>query len=124
MRLEMREWEASRSRTESPWSASRRRLSESRVDAARARRSSTEAGLGAGKGDAGAERGDLVLGVAGEEGARKPRPAATATGDGDASSLVADGDEVPEEPGRRGREGAPWLCAEAWCVLARLVVGA
>jgi hypothetical protein len=43
-----------------------------------------ETGVGAGNGDASAERGDLVLGVAtgdGEAGGRKPRP--TATGDGD-----------------------------------------
>ena len=91
MRLEMREWEASRSRTESPWSASRRRLSESRLEAARVLRSPTvdaEAGVGTGKGDADAERGDLVLGVKGGEagGGRKPRP--TATGDGDASLAV------------------------------------
>jgi hypothetical protein len=101
MRLEMREWEASRSRTESPWSASRRRLSESRLDAARALRSSTvdmEMGVGAANGDASAERGDLVLGVAtgdGEAGGGKPRPTATGDGDGDAS-LLADGDEEPE----------------------------
>lgn len=40
-RLEMREWEASRSRAESPWSASSRRLRESRWDAARILRSAT-----------------------------------------------------------------------------------
>lgn len=59
MRLEMREWEASRSRALSAWSASRRRLSESRLDAARPLRSPTvemEAGVDL----AAAERGDLV----------------------------------------------------------------
>src|SRR4051794_40827062 len=98
MRLEMREWEASRSRTESPWSASTRRLSESRLDVARLLRSpmvdmEPAVGAGKGKGDADAERGDLVAGVAGEAGGRKPR--ATATGDRDAS-LLPDGEEEPE----------------------------
>ena len=65
-------------------------MSKSRLDAARLLRSSMvvmETGVGTGKGDADAERGDLVLGVkGGEAGGRKPRP--TATGDGDASLAV------------------------------------
>lgn len=87
-RLEMREWEASRSRTESPWSASKRRLRESMWDAARLLRSPTvDMEAGAAKGEA-AARGDLGLGFAGEEGERKLRSAP-----GDAPP---DGEETPE----------------------------
>ena len=95
MCLEIREsgWEASRSRAVSPWSASRRRLSESRLEAARPLRSptvDTEAGVDM----AAAGRGDLILGVTGEEGERKPR--VTATGEGEGDALLPDGDEVSE----------------------------
>lgn len=88
----MREWEASRSRTEAPWSASRRRLRESRWDAARLRRSPTvEMLAGAAKAGEAATGEFLVLGFAtGEdEGERKLRSAA-----GDAAP--ADGEEPPE----------------------------
>jgi hypothetical protein len=86
-RLVMREWEASRSRTEAPWSASRRRLRESRWDAARLRRSPTLNMLGGW----GAKGELLVLGLAAseDEGERKLRSAA-----GDAEP--ADGEEAPE----------------------------
>jgi hypothetical protein len=88
----MREWEASRSRTEAPWSASRRRLRESRWDAATLRRSATVDTLeGAAMVGEAATGEFLVLGFAtGEdEGERKLRSAA-----GDAAP--ADGEEAPE----------------------------
>ena len=71
-RLERREWDASRSRTESPWIASMRRLRESRWDAARLRRSpivDRAAGAASGEAAAGEASGDgepLVLGFSGE----------------------------------------------------------
>jgi hypothetical protein len=88
----MREWEASRSRTEAPWSASRRRLRESRWDAATLRRSAMVYTLKGAAMVGEAARGEvLVLGFAtGEdEGERKLRSAA-----GDAAP--ADGEEAPE----------------------------
>ena len=97
-RLERREWDASRSRTDSPWSASRRRLRESRWDAARLRRSpivDRAAGAASGEAAAGEAIGDgepLVLGFSGErEGERKLRSAA-----GDGGVPPADGEEPPE----------------------------
>jgi hypothetical protein len=95
--LERREWDASRSRTESPWSASRRRLRESRWDAARLRRSAIvdrAAGAARGEAAAGEARGEpLVLGFAGEcEGERKLRSAAGYDG----VPPPADGEEPPE----------------------------
>ena len=95
MRLEIREWEASRSRAESPWSASRRRLSAARLEAARLLRSptvDTEAGVDV----AAAVRGDLALGVTSEAGERKPRRTPT-TGEGEGDpALASDGEEAPE----------------------------
>ena len=97
-RLERREWDASRSRTDSPWSASRRRLRESRWEAARLRRSAIvdrAAGAASGEAAAGEAIGDgepLVLGFSGEsEGERKLRSAA-----GDGGVPPADGEEPPE----------------------------
>ena len=97
-RLERREWDASRSRTESPWIASMRRLRESRWDAARLRRSpivDRAAGAASGEAAAGEAIGDgepLVLGFSGEsEGERKLRSAA-----GDGGVPPADGEEPPE----------------------------
>ena len=95
-RLERREWDASRSRTESPWIASMRRLRESRWDAARLRRSpivDRAAGAASGEAAAGEASGEpLVLGFGGErEGERKLRSAA-----GDGGVPPADGEEPPE----------------------------
>ena len=109
-RLERREWDASRSRTESPWIASMRRLRESRWDAARLRRSQIvdrAAGAASGEAAAGEAIGDgepLVLGFSGEsEGERKLRSAA---GDGYWWIHKAGARTAPSPPLTRPRDSA------------------